>query len=873
MQNCIIENNLFDYEKVNEIRLGHIPNEIIFHNNEKSIPLSEGDIIDENYRLTYNPEIIKHNSYYQLDFQYILKEKNYSEFYKYEDKDLHFGDENIDIEFNQLKYYGRTNLLKFKLCNDLCETCKTYGISNTNQQCLSCSSISDYNYFTDKPLNCLPEGYYQDNEAKNIFRCNDTKTKFYFDVERNKTICFKYDYECPFGYTNFNSSTNECLQTLVFNTVEYDLRDSNITNEEILSSIVHDMIENYNGKNNIIQAKDNFTFQVTSEENEMKSMKGITINKFNSSNIELGDCEKTLRENYVIDDNIPLILLKVEKESTIISEKDVQYEVYNSLTKERLDLSVCSHITITFPVELDDNQKELYEDLKKYGYDIFDINDRFYQDICSPYRTKDGTDMILSDRKKDIYNDNYSCPLNCTYSSYSIETGTLACNCSINNDNITLEDISNLVIHSFKNVFHTINYKFIKCYKLVFHKNVIIKNIGSILCLILFCCYLVVLIFYLINRIKSLVKSVDDFIKKKINVLNKKVSFNISNNVRKESNKSLQFKSTKNKLNDSIASQIVNQTPLISLIHVKKKDKKKDKDRYNDSKSEGANKKIKNKKSDIIPNKIFKRLKDKHKNKYKDTDIKSEGDNLKKRNKKTDISLKKQKRKKKYSDFELNNLKYEDAIAHDKRTFLEMYWSKLKRRHLILFTFVAKKDFNLIYVKISRFVLQVCNNMSMNALFFSDESMHKIYLSYGKYNFVQQIPQILYSSLISQLFDLLIGLLIITEKQVFEIICLKISEEEINQNEIDKIFRLIKIKFIIFYSISFLLIAFYWYLIAAFCAVYENTQITFIKDFISSFCTGLLYPFIIYLFLTFLRKMSLKDKNKKRLNFLYIIGK
>ena len=202
-----------------------------------------------------------------------------------------------------------------------------------------------------------------------------------------------------------------------------------------------------------------------------------------------------------------------------------------------------------------------------------------------------------------------------------------------------------------------------------------------------------------------------------------------------------------------------------------------------------------------------------------------------------------------------------------------MYWTKLKRRHLILFTFVAKKDFNLIYVKISRFVLQVCNNMSMNALFFSDESMHKIYLSYGKYNFVQQIPQILYSSLISQLFDLLIGLLIITEKQVFEIICLKISEEEINQNEIDKIFRLIKIKFIIFYSISFLLIAFYWYLIAAFCAVYENTQITFIKDFISSFCTGLLYPFIIYLFLTFLRKMSLKDKNKKRLNFLYIIGK
>jgi hypothetical protein len=45
------------------------------------------------------------------------------------------------------------------------------------------------------------------------------------------------------------------------------------------------------------------------------------------------------------------------------------------------------------------------------------------------------------------------------------------------------------------------------------------------------------------------------------------------------------------------------------------------------------------------------------------------------------------KRKIKYSEFELNNLNYEEAIINDKRTLLEMYWSKLKRRHLIFFTF------------------------------------------------------------------------------------------------------------------------------------------------------------------------------------------
>ena len=202
-----------------------------------------------------------------------------------------------------------------------------------------------------------------------------------------------------------------------------------------------------------------------------------------------------------------------------------------------------------------------------------------------------------------------------------------------------------------------------------------------------------------------------------------------------------------------------------------------------------------------------------------------------------------------------------------------MYWSKLKRRHLILFSFFAKNDFNLIYVKIVRFIIEICSNIAMNALFFSDESMHKIYLSYGKYNFIQQIPKILYSSLISLVLDFLICFLIITEKQVFEIICLKQSEQEKNPEQIEKIFKLIKIKFILFYSISFLLLLFFWYFIAAFCAVYKNTQITFLKDFITSFFTGLLYPFAIYFFLALIRKLSLKDSDKKRFRFLYIIGK
>ena len=175
----------------------------------------------------------------------------------------------------------------------------------------------------------MPEGYLQDNEAKNIKKCNDTNFKFYFDVERNKTICFKYDYDCPYGYSIFNSSNNECIQSLIFNTHLYNFKYSNYSYEDLLKIIIPELINNYNGASNVIIRKDNINFQITSEDNEIKTVKGLFTNKNNLSVIDLADCEQLLRSANNIDPNIPLIILKAEKSSNNIAEKDVQYEVYN----------------------------------------------------------------------------------------------------------------------------------------------------------------------------------------------------------------------------------------------------------------------------------------------------------------------------------------------------------------------------------------------------------------------------------------------------------------------------------------------------------------------------------------------------------------
>ena len=104
----------------------------------------------------------------------------------------------------------------------------------------------------------------------------------------------------------------------------------------------------------------------------------------------------------------------------------------------------------------------------------------------------------------------------------------------------------------------------------------------------------------------------------------------------------------------------------------------------------------------------------------------------------------------KLDKFELNELEYEEAIYYDKRTFMRIYWDILCREHLIIFTFFICNDYNILYIKYVRFIFLLATDMTMNVFFYSDESMHKIFLNYGKYNFIQQIPQIIYTTIISQ---------------------------------------------------------------------------------------------------------------------------
>ena len=248
-----------------------------------------------------------------------------------------------------------------------------------------------------------------------------------------------------------------------------------------------------------------------------------------------------------------------------------------------------------------------------------------------------------------------------------------------------------------------------------------------------------------------------------------------------------------------------------------------------------------------IQKKTYKKVKFKEKKEKNNSNKYSINDNLKYRN----LSTK-----------ELNNLDYSDALRIDKRTFFQYYCSLVKMKQIFLFTFVSNDDYNIFVFKLSLFLMSFSLYMVVDAFFFSMDKMHEIYVKNGEYDLKLQIPQIIYSSLISAAISILVKYLSLSQSNILEMKKEK-NMEKLNI-KVKELIKCLKIKFALFFVVSFFLLIFFAYYIICFCGIYVNTQLHLIKDTLISFGLSLIYPFGLCLIPGFFRIPALKAKNKDK---------
>ena len=148
----------------------------------------------------------------------------------------------------------------------------------------------------------------------------------------------------------------------------------------------------------------------------------------------------------------------------------------------------------------------------------------------------------------------------------------------------------------------------------------------------------------------------------------------------------------------------------------------------------------------------------------------------------------------------------------------------------------------------------------------NEDAIHNIYENQGNFDIIYQIPQIIYSNIISFIIDELIRFLSLSRDDVIN----EKKKQKIKIKNNKKFFRVLIIKYIFFFEISFLFLVFFWFYISCFCFVYRNTQIFLIKDTLFSFGLSLITPFIFYFISAILRIYSLKNRNR---NVTFILSK
>ena len=512
-------------------------------------------------------------------------------------------------------------------------------------------------------------------------------------------------------------------------------------------------------------------------------------------------------------------------------------------------------INITIPVFIDENNIFKYNSSNEY-----------YNDICYSYESNN-IDIILKDRRDEYINNNMSlCENNCKYTNYDYKAKKVLCECFVKMKIPLISELEinkDKLLNNFKDIKNILNLDVLKCYKEVFNKEGLINNIGNY---IMSTIIIITLILSILFKIKGYIN-----LKKRINeivIKNKQEGNNKGCRVEQEKNN----KKVKNKKGKKYRQD---------------KNKKVKNNKQDKNKKEKKNQKIKNKKGKkkkIVKNKIKNNPLKKKRNKLK---IKKMFENDLKNTKidsKSNIYMINNKYIKynaikiepyinnttsnriNYNDYELNNLSYKEALKLDKRTYFQFYFSLLKMKHILIFTFYTYTDYNSKIIKIILFLFSFALYLTINALFFTDKTLHKIYEDHGKFNFIYQIPKILYSTIITSFINIVIKFLSLTEKNILEI-----KNEKNNLNEkASKILKYLIIKLILFFILIFIFLILFWFYISCFCGIYKNTQIHLIKDTLISFSLSLLYPFILNLLPGIFRIPSLNSQNKE---CIYIFSK
>ena len=731
-----------------------------------------------------------------------------------------FSTNNIKYLFLMFKDYNINGIFcvnvnkTYKIYQQLME----YNENFTNDCSNACFTKANHKIIPEKNMctfDCLNNNDNATFEYENV--CYENCPVDTYAIP-SKHICKKilitdWDINRFFNGSYNISDLNPDLEEEIINKIKIDIENKQINLTELIEG----------DKEDLILKNSHTIYQITSTENQKENeYKDI-------STIQLGQCETILKGIYGINPKLPLIIFKTDYFVPGIEIPVIGYDIFHPVNKSKLDLQYCKNSIINFdiPVSIDEDKLIKYDPTSEY-----------YTDECYSYTTDNGTDILLDDRHEEYNNDNLSlCENNCTFSEYDKETKKVKCDCQLKSKEFIISEVVNeeniLSSYNFTNNSSSLNIFTMKCIYTLFSEEGLKNNIGNYVMIVnIFIFIILSILFYKVEFV---------FLLEKI----QKIS--MGQNDQKTNNTKSKNKIKKKIKNKKLKGKNPTKKKSNRIITNSKKIKNNKKENI-DSKKILISSNIKSSKIGLMPLKKEMVLISSSKNNieiYK---------NKKRKNKILET----------YCDYELNTLSYEKALKKDKRSFFQYYKSLLKTKHPIIFSFFPINDYNPKLIKIALFLILFSNIYIINALFFNESTIHKIYKEGGIYNIINFATDIICSFFIAHFLYIFIKYISLSERNIVNF---KNNTKNANYG---KLRSFLSIKYVCFFILGFLFLLIFWYYLASFCAVFKNSQIYLIKNTIICLSISFIYPFVINILPCTFRMISLRSKDRK---WVYTISK
>ena len=421
------------------------------------------------------------------------------------------------------------------------------------------------------------------NKYEYEYYCYDSCPKGTHSLKSNQYLCEKNQDKCnqKFPYINLedNSCAEFCSSEDFFNekcilnnhTIEQkDIHVKNIIkdiqNNLINNNLLNEIIEEHN---DIIIKDNNTIYQLTTSFNQNNN------SYENISTIKLGECERILKQKYNISNEETLLIFKIEEKIEGLLIPLIEYEIFNPITKQKLDLSPCKEedINIDIHIPLSINENLLFK---------YDQNNNYYYNICNTETTEYEIDITLYDRKNEYNSKNMSlCPNNCIFFNYDSDNLTVICQCEIK-DGIVF-NVSNL-LNAFINEKGIFNLNVLKCIRLIFFKDVLFKNIANYILLLIIIINIILVIHFILKEYKFILEQIKEIaIYKKNetynnkNIIKEEVANNISSNLVASKNR----QKNKNDIKENTTSKINLSNSIIYTHNKNMKDEKMETENHN----------------------------------------------------------------------------------------------------------------------------------------------------------------------------------------------------------------------------------------------------------------------------------------------------